>query len=84
MSHTRGVKPPISLPDAVVDAADADAACTGLPSSEPKPRPRAECADRNDGPQITAQLNTIYAGLSTKLPPDIAAAGRRLLLESEW
>lgn len=78
------MKTAISLPNDLFATADAFAERESLSRSELIARALLEYLERHDQDRVTAQLDAMCAEVDTRLDPDLARAGHRVLEGNEW
>ncbi len=78
------MKTAISIPDELFESADALAERLGVSRSHLYASAVAEYLAKHVEAKVTDRLNSVYAGQSSQLGPDVREAQRRTIERSEW
>lgn len=78
------MKTAISIPDELFESADALAERLGVSRSHLYASAVAEYLAKHVEAKVTDRLNSVYAGRSSQLEPDVREAQRRTIERSEW
>jgi antitoxin MazE6 len=78
------MKTAISIPDELFESADVLAGRLGVSRSHLYASAIAEYVAKHLDAKVTDRLNSVYAGQSSKLEPDVREAERRTIERSEW
>jgi metal-responsive CopG/Arc/MetJ family transcriptional regulator len=78
------MKTAISIPDELFESADALAERLGVSRSHLYASAVAEYLAKHVEAKVTDRLNSVYAGQSSQVEPDVREAQRRTIERSEW